>query len=217
MLTGSEAMALEQINPDIKDHKDFEKKLLAEEAEQKGSEDDRLDEKDILTEQDTIYIKNAGLVILHPFLSTYFKRLEMLDNGDFVNEEMRHRAVHLLQYLAFGTETNEEHELVLNKILCNIPVEEPIMPGIELTEQERTISAELLNAVILQWDKLKNSTAEGFQASFIQREGGLYKVDENWNLKVEQRGYDVLLSTLPWGLGMVKTPWMTDFIYVEWM
>ena len=173
--------------------------------------------EDTLSDKDSIYVHNAGLVIMHPFFSTYFNRLKMFENGDFKTEELRHRAVHLLQYLAFGTETNEEHELVLNKILCNIPIDEPVSAGIVLTEEERAISGELLNAVLLQWEKLKNTSPESFQASFIQRDGALSRIEDNWNLKVEARGYDVLLSTLPWGLGMIKTPWMTDFIYVEWI
>jgi len=173
--------------------------------------------EDTLSDKDSIYVHNAGLVIMHPFFSTYFNRLKMFENGDFKTEELRHRAVHLLQYLAFGTEINEEHELVLNKILCNIPIDEPVSAGIVLTEEERAISGELLNAVLLQWEKLKNTSPESFQASFIQRDGALSRIEDNWNLKVEARGYDVLLSTLPWGLGMIKTPWMTDFIYVEWI
>ncbi len=216
-LEKSEVSALKEISPNIDDHMDSERKMLVNESQPLLPEAAYENAKDSEIVPDTIYIRNAGLVILHPFLSTYFNRLQMLEKGDFINEEMRHRAVHLLQYLAFGTDTCEEHELVLNKILCNIPVDEPVTLGIQLTEQEKTISSELLNAVLVQWDKLKNSTPASFQASFIQRDGGLYKVEENWNLKVEQRGYDVLLSTLPWGVGMVKTSWMTDFIYVEWM
>ncbi len=182
-----------------------------EQMEQKKSADE------ILSDKEPIYVHNAGLVILHPFLSTYFNRLNMFENGDFKTEELRHRAVHLLQYLAFGTENNEEHELVLNKILCNIPIEEPLSAGIVMTANEIAVSAELLNAILVQWDKLKNTSPESFQASFLQRDGALSRMEENWNLKVETRGYDVLLNTLPWGLGMIKTSWMPEFIYVEWI
>ena len=141
----------------------------------------------------------------------------MFENGDFKTEELRHRAVHLLQYLVFGTETNEEHELVLNKILCNIPIDEPVSAGIVMTDNEIAVSAELLNAILVQWDKLKNTSPASFQTSFLQRDGALSRIEENWNLKVESRGYDVLLNTLPWGLGMIKTSWMPEFIYVEWI
>jgi hypothetical protein len=203
------------LNPE--DSKEDELRQLKEEIQEQQQDEHKKSAKEILSDQDSIYIHNAGLVILHPFLSTYFNRLNMIKDGDFINSEFRHRAVHLLQYLAFGTEKNEEHELVLNKILCNIPIDEPIISEIVMTELEKTVSAELLNAVLVQWDKLKNTSAESFQASFMQRDGALSRIEENWNLKVETRGYDVLLNTLPWGLGMIKTPWMTEFIYVEWM
>lgn len=212
----ADEIAQKEIYKDYAGQKDpVARALKKEQEEQKVREKE--EEKGLFSDEGAIYIKNAGLVILHPFLSTYFSRLGMLEKGDFLSEDMRQRAVHLLQYLVSGTENNEEHELVLNKILCNIPLEEPVIPRIDLTEHEKTVSAELLNAVLVQWDKLKNTSAESLQASFLQREGALNRIDENWNLKVEQRGYDVLLQTLPWGLGMIKTSWMTEFIYVEWM
>jgi hypothetical protein len=164
-----------------------------------------------------IYIQNAGLVLLHPFFSTYFTRLGMLENGLFINEEARMRAVHLLQYLVDGASDNPGPLLVLNKLLCNIPLEEPVIHGISLTEQEKSVSAELLTAVISRWDKLKNTSVAGLQASFLQRDGALYFEDNAWRLKVEHRGYDILLQTLPWSIGMIKTNWMSNALYVEWM
>jgi hypothetical protein len=202
---------------DLKKQKEEELRQLKKELEQQKEEEKKKAEEENAEDPGTIYINNAGLVLLHPFLSTYFTRLEMLEKGDFISEEARHRAVHLLQYLVYGTEKNEEQDLVLNKILCNMPVEEPVELEIILTEKEKTISTELLNAVIIQWEKLKNTSIEGLQTSFLQRQGGLVKNEENWTLRVEQRGYDVLLHTLPWGVGMVKTPWMSEIIYVEWM
>jgi len=235
LISGFEKM--EEMNIDFKEALDIAEKKMSKgiikqenngfrdqeinQLKQELREQEQLEKNKILVEnmsdKDNIYIHNAGLVIMHPFLNTYFNRLKMFENGDFISDEHRHRAVHLLQYLAFGTETNEEHELVLNKILCNIPIDEPVSAGIIMTEEEKAISGELINAILTQWDKLKNTTAESFQTSFLQRDGALSRIEENWNLKVENRGYDVLLSTLPWGLGMIKTPWMTEFIYVEWI
>jgi hypothetical protein len=192
-----------------------ERRILEKEMQEKEKKEKEKTEED-MDDPGTIYINNAGLVLLHPFLSTYFSRLEMLDKGDFVSEAARHRAAHLLQYLTYGTETNEEHELVLNKILCNMPVEEPLEGGITLTDNEKVVSLELLNVVLAQWEKLKNTSVESLQSTFLQRQGGLVRNEENWTLRVEQKGYDVLLQTLPWGLGMVKMPWMTEIIYVEW-
>jgi len=164
-----------------------------------------------------VYIRNAGLVLLNPFFTTYFNRLGMLENDLFINHEARMRAVHLLQYLVDGASDNPEPLLVLNKLLCSIPVEEPVIPGITLTEQEKRVSEELLNAVISRWDKLKNTSVAGLQNSFLQRDGALYFKDDAWRLKVEPRGYDVLLQTLPWSIGTIKTPLRHNVLYVEWI
>jgi hypothetical protein len=43
---------------------------------------------------------DAGLVILHPYLSRYFDVLGLMEGREFRDEESADRAVHLLQYLA---------------------------------------------------------------------------------------------------------------------
>jgi hypothetical protein len=50
----------------------------------------------------------------------------------------------------------------------------------------------------------------------LQRAGKLSRVDDGWLLQIEQKGVDVLLSYLPWGIGLIKLPWMTELLYVEW-
>jgi hypothetical protein len=170
----------------------------------------------LIKNEETVYITNAGLVLLNPFLSTYFVRLGMMEGGRFVSADAQLRAVLLLQYLVNGTRHCAEHELVLNKILCNLPVEEPVVPEIILSGNEIKVSEELLKAVLNAWEKLRNTSIQGFQASFLQRPGALVFRDDAWHLRVEQRSYDVLLQTLPWTIGMIKTPWMDNFLYVEW-
>src|SRR5690606_887113 len=98
---------------------DEQHRILEKELKELAKEDKKVEEE--LDDAGTIYINNAGLVLLHPFIPTYFNRLGMIEKGDFISEEARHRAVHLLQYLVYGTDQHEEHELVLNKILCNMP------------------------------------------------------------------------------------------------
>jgi hypothetical protein len=71
--------------------------------------------------------------------------------------------------------------------------------------------------VIERWEKLKNTSAEGLRNSFILREAILYFADDSWSLKVEQKGYDILLQTLPWAYGYIKTPWMKNHLSVEWI
>lgn len=166
--------------------------------------------------EDTIYIRNAGLVLFHPFLSTYFNRLGLMEKGKFVTEEAIIRGVHLLQFLVDGKEQHPEHELVLNKILCGMPVEKPLPAEVAFREQDKEISMELLSVMKERWEKVKNTSVDGLRASFLQRNGALTATEDSWNLRVEQRGYDVLLQTLPWSFGMIKASWMEKILYVEW-
>jgi hypothetical protein len=50
----------------------------------------------------------------------------------------------------------------------------------------------------------------------MQRNGKLSVVDDGWLMQVEQKAIDVLLNHLPWGIGIIKLPWMNEILYVEW-
>ncbi|HWV64282.1 contractile injection system tape measure protein [Chitinophaga sp.] len=165
---------------------------------------------------DTIYTGNAGLILLHPFIPYGFKRVGLVNDEGFVNREAQHRAIHLLQYMATGKEEHAEHELALNKILCALPLEEPVPAEVLLTPEEKQLCEELLKVVIQRWEKMNNSSVEGFRAAFLQRDGALWEKDGDWWLRIEERGYDLILQTLPWGIGMIKAPWMEKTIYTEW-
>lgn len=168
-------------------------------------------------EEETIYIHNAGLVLLHPFLTTYFGRLAFMEKGKFLQQEFVFRAVHLLQFLVDDKQKHPEQELVLNKILCGLAIEEPVPAEISFTQHEKDVSMELLQVIPERWEKLKNTSVEGFRMSFLQRDGALTQGEDSWKLRVDQRGYDVLLQTLPWAFGMIKTSWMEKILYVEWI
>ena len=166
---------------------------------------------------ESIIIGNAGLVLFHPFLETYFNRTGLMENREFTDESSRNRAVLLLQYLATGNTEHAEHELVLNKMLCNVPLEEAIPVSFTATEQELQLTKELLEVFIERWDKLKNTSVDGLRNSFILRDGRLNFTEDHWSLRVEQRGYDILLQSLPWAYGYIKTNWMPYNLIVEWI
>jgi len=85
-----------------------------------------------------------------------------------------------------------------------------------MTEAEFELSEQMLKAVTQSWDKLKNTSVDNLRVSFLQREGAMTNKDGDWVIRVEQRAYDVLLATLPWGLGMVRHSWMQQTIFIEW-
>lgn len=163
------------------------------------------------------FVKNSGLVLMHPFLPTLFSLIGLTKQGAFVDEQANHRAVLLLQHLVNGGDSFEEHELTMNKILCGYPPDEPVPQKIELTEKEKGTTLELFKIIFQRWDKAKNSTPEGFRNSFIKRQGSLQFSEEGWKLKVEQKGFDLILQTIPWAFGVVKFAWMKQPLLVEWI
>jgi hypothetical protein len=64
---------------------------------------------------------------------------------------------------------------------------------------------------------LKNTGREALRETFLQRLGKLSPTDHGWLLQVEQKAVDFLLNRLPWGIGVIKLPWMDEKIFVEWM
>lgn len=164
---------------------------------------------------DAIYIENAGLVMIWVFLTFLFKTLEFTQNNQFKSKESAIKAAYLLQYIATKSDEAPEFKLILNKILCGIPIIEPI-PFVELSEEEKDGGEQLIKAVIQRWEKVKNTSVDGFRNSFLVRDGRLEESEKQWTLRVEQKPYDLLMSSLPWGIGYVKLPWMPKPIIVEW-
>jgi hypothetical protein len=95
---------------------------------------DLTDEIESIKLEHRIEIKNAGIVIVWPYLDRFFQMLEMTEKGAFKTEEDAVRAVHLIQYLVTGSNETPEHELLLNKILCGIKLATPVPLQIELTD-----------------------------------------------------------------------------------
>jgi hypothetical protein len=175
-----------------------------------------LQPEDYKESDDPIYINNAGLVLFNPYITTFLSKLGMTEKGKFKDEESTFRSVHLLQLLVTEA-TYEEHELVLNKILCNLPVSSAVPMNIELKASEKQLAKELIEVTMKRWKKGSSGSKESFRASFINRDGRLSMINEEWHLKVDKRGYDVILQTLPWSYGMIKLPWMLKPLIVEWI
>lgn len=170
-----------------------------------------------LKHSENIYIKNAGLVLVWPYLQRFFENLKLVRNGEFISRKDREKAVCLLQSLADPENEIAENQLPLNKILCGMDVTELVATSeIEITEEDLAAGDELIEAVIRNWSKIGNTSIKGFQTSFLQREGRLEYADENWKLRVEQRSFDVLLDSLPWNITLIKLPWMPKPLHVEW-
>lgn len=161
-----------------------------------------------------IYVGNAGIVLLHPFLPRLFEALGIAAEDKLLQPE---RALGLLYFLATGQSVAPEYELMLPKILCNIPLETPVESGMELTDPEKEEATALLEAVIRHWEALRNTSPDGLRGTFLIRPGKVsWREDGDWLLQVESKSYDILLDQLPWGISMIKLPWMQRMLWVEW-
>lgn len=165
---------------------------------------------------DAMYLHNAGLVILHPFLRPFLENVGLVKENAFVDEAAPLRAVHLLEYLVRGETGAPEYELSLNKILCGLPLGQPLGRDIVLTAQEQEESEKLLRVTIEHWQALKNTSPDGLRFNYLMREGKLSRKDDFWLLQVEHKTQDILLDRLPWGLGMIRLSWMDSLLRVEW-
>jgi hypothetical protein len=171
--------------------------------------------------KDPVYIGNAGLVLLSPFLPHLFSSLNMQEKDEKGRNTWRDhasasRAVHLLQYLVDERTSAPEPLLVLNKILCGLQPATPVQRDIEISAGEKEVCASLLKAVLANWTIISNTSVAGLRETFLQREGKLESDGEKWKLHVQRKTLDVLVDQIPWSFGLVFHDWMPGPVHVTW-
>ena len=195
-------------------------KTRGELSPQKALGDESEGEKVWPTENESVthdlYVENAGIILLWPYLGRFFSTLGLMETSRFIDENAAMRAIHLLQYLATGEEETPEYHLSLNKLLCGWKIAEPLERRIRLKKSERLESEKLLKAIIAHWAALKNTSPDGLRGSFLQRDGVLTEKKQSWLLKVDRKTHDMLLERLLWGISIVKLSWMKTIIEIEW-
>ncbi|MCK5729826.1 MAG: hypothetical protein KAH68_02045 [Draconibacterium sp.] len=170
----------------------------------------------IENETTEIAIKNAGLIILHPFFNKYFEKLDLLADNGWIKMDKLDVAVQSLHYLATGDENFFEGNLIFEKYLCGVLLKKPIPIESQLTENIKAETIILLKEAIKSWPALKNTSPDGLRQMFIHREGKLYKKENSCKLIVERKAQDILLERLYWNISIVKFPWNKELLFVEW-
>ena len=168
------------------------------------------------SDADELAVANAGLVILWPFLTSFFTHLGLLEDKQFKDPAAGQRAVGLLQVIATPQAAFPEYLLPLNKLLCGLEPQSLFDFGPPLRRREKSECAKLLKAVIAQAPILHDMSADGFRGSFLLRAGQLSIRDGLWLLRVERQTYDIVLERFPWNWEWVKLPWMETPLRVEW-
>ena len=189
----------------------------------KAYEQEMMLQKELLMETadnsdaNSLSIDDAGLVLLHPFLTNLFGRLGYLDEEQkFRNMDTRERAVHLLRFMAGFIPPYYDHQLVLEKVLCDLPLAFPVALDIELEREEKEEARQVLEAVCQYWAPLNGTSPEGLQRSFLLRQGTVAFEDDTWIVRVEGQALDILLDDLPWEISLLLLPWKEKMIMVEW-
>lgn len=168
------------------------------------------------SEAGELFVENAGLVILWPFLVRFFQSLGLLEKNRFKDAAAAHRAARLLQYVADGQPDAPEYLMALNKIICGLEWDTLLDPGPPLSKTETEECEALLQAVIANAPVLRNMRPDGLRGSFLLRKGLLRPVPGAWELHVEKATHDVVLERFPWSWSVVKLPWLEGVLAVEW-
>lgn len=163
-----------------------------------------------------IPVSDAGLVLLHPFIGRMMENLGLAKKGMFVSPLARIRAVHLLRDLTGSDEPHHNHNLLLEKVLCGLPIGYALPSEWKPTEKEKEEEEALLQAVCEYWRPLKRSSTSALCSSFILRPGILERFEDTWTIRVEGRTIDILMDDLPWELSIIILPWLEKPIAVEW-
>jgi hypothetical protein len=166
--------------------------------------------------KDAIPVKNAGMVLLSEYVPTLFRHMGLLEGQAFLNADARIDAVHILQYAVTGMKETSEPYLPLNKVLCGLPLAEPVTPGIALDEnKEKLIGGMLLN-LVSQWAVIGKTSVDGFRGNWLVRDGLLSEWEDKWELVVEPRPYDILINQFPFSYSIIKYQWMDKPLHVKW-
>lgn len=171
-------------------------------------------------------VANAGLVLLQPYLPHLFQRLGLSTPAGFKDADTARRAALLLQALVLDTpedgdavplrQSAVESDLSLNKLLCGLPLQEPLPREWTLTTEERQVMQGLLTAVVQHWRVLGGTRANGLRQTFLRRTGRLVREAEGWRLNVDPGPFDMLIDHLPWGYSVLKFGWMEGVLHVDW-
>jgi hypothetical protein len=165
---------------------------------------------------EALFVTNAGLVLLAPYLERLFERCGCTRDRAFVDGPAAERAALLLQLAATGLAEAPEHRLPLNKLLCGLPLASPLPRTATAAPADEQAVDGLLRAVIAHWKALGQTSPAGLRQTFVQREGRLERGEEAWHLHVPQQTFDMLLDRLPWGYTPVRLPWMPEVLHVHW-
>ena len=166
--------------------------------------------------QEGVSIPNAGLVMLNNYFLMLLDRLGVTKDKAFVSEEAQLDSIHYLQYIVTGLTETEESLLTLNKILVGLSPNVPVKSSIEMISEQKELIDGMITAAIQHWTAIGETSVDGFRGNWLVREGILTETEDRWELTVEKRAYDILMTRSPFSFSIIKLPWMSKPLHVTW-
>ncbi|AYB33999.1 hypothetical protein D4L85_26980 [Chryseolinea soli] len=158
-------------------------------------------------------IANAGTVLLWAVFGQLLQTTGYVVNKQFTDDNARQRAIWLLHYITTGNLEGSEDNLLLNKVLCAWPENEPVDPTLLPGDVDRIAADQMLHRYLAHWKKGRTFSPGWFRATFLNREGRLYKrPDGHWQLEVDKRTEDILIDKV----SVVRYAWMPCLLFVQW-
>ena len=164
----------------------------------------------------SINVSNAGIILLHPFLSSFFEKVGLIEKGLFISKLCQQRAVCLLHYIATGELEFEEQYLFFQKYICEYDIEESIPRNLPISQYEKDEVDKLLNAVLEHWKSLKGVSTQGLRGNYLIRNGVLQLDGIESIIHMEQKTADILLKQIPWTLNYAKWSWHSKLLTIKW-
>lgn len=161
-------------------------------------------------------IQNSGIVIVNDYIQILLSRIGLIQNREFVDKYSQVKCVQVLSYTVTGSEILNDQGMELLKVMCGLPPRGAHYAYPLLEESEKRLISSLLEAMISHWPAIGNTSVDGLRGNFLIRAGSLQEVETSWNLTVERRAYDVLLTRSPFSFSVIKYPWMSKVLYVTW-
>lgn len=161
----------------------------------------------------------CGLMLIAPFYATLFKRLNLLENQQFLSDKEQITAYQTVIYLTEIDSELPQSEVqdLIPRIIAGIPAESEIYVERPLSTDQKDEIKRFLTAVKMQWPLMARMSLRGFIESFLLRGGTAYKGnDGSWNIDVDGLGSDIIMQTLPWGYATMKFPWTSYLVYTTW-
>lgn len=171
-----------------------------------------------------VWVDDAGQVLLAAYAERLFKHLQLVRDGQFIDDAARATAVQCLQTLCHGREPAPPDDscTVLSRLLCGVAADTVLPAPAPFDEERHTLLDQLLGAVIAHWSALGRTSVAGLRESFLQRQGRLQQErvpagePPRWRMRVQPRGFDVLLDRMPWSFHTIRLPWMQGALHVDW-